>query len=102
MDGNGNIININLWDTVGQEMFREFNLNAMENQQSLITPYDIHDTMIHIMNGNNNLRNYSNKGKSVFKKIDNREFYILIYSFILKEINKSSFLIKISIIIYFL
>ena len=66
---------INIADSLGDkiEMFREFNLNAMENQQSLITPYDIHDTMIHIMNGNNNLRNYSNKGKSVFKKIDNRE-----------------------------
>ena len=52
-------------------MFRLFNLNALENQQSLITPYDIHDTLMHMIYGNHINKFFSNKGKSVFWKIDN-------------------------------
>ena len=55
------------------ELFRLFNSNVKENQQSLVTPYDIHDTMIHIMNGNKLFINYSNKGRSVFTIINNSE-----------------------------
>ena len=52
-------------------MFRLFNLNALENQQSLITPYDIHDTLMHMIYGNHINKFFSKKGKSVFWKIDN-------------------------------
>ena len=52
-------------------MFRLFNLNALENQQSLITPYDIHDTLMHMIYGNHINHFFSKKGKSVFWKIDN-------------------------------
>ena len=55
--------------------------NLINNQNTLVTPYDIHDTMIHIVFGNNNITSnntnimYSvnNKGKSVFLKIDEYE-----------------------------
>ena len=30
------------------ERFKLFHKNVMINQQSIITPYDIHDTMIHV------------------------------------------------------
>ena len=53
------------------EMFRLLNKNVMENQQSIITPYDVHDTMMNIIYGNANNNKYSNKGKSVFSQIDN-------------------------------
>ena len=52
-------------------MFRLFNLNTLENQQSLITPYDIHDTLMHMIYGNHINKFFSKKGKSVFWKIDN-------------------------------
>ena len=54
--------------------------NLTNNQHILVTPYDVHDTMIHIMYGNNNNINdnniiYSanNKGKSVLLKINANE-----------------------------
>ena len=51
--------------------FRLFNINAMENQQSLVTPYDIHGTLMHIIYGNKIHINLLSKEKSVFMKIDN-------------------------------
>ena len=50
--------------------------NLLKNQQILVTPYDIHDTLMHIIYGDNNENNmkkiYSqnNKGKSVLLTID--------------------------------
>ena len=50
--------------------------NLLKNQQILVTPYDIHDTMMHIIfgdNNDNNLKNiYSqnNKGKSVLLSLN--------------------------------
>jgi hypothetical protein len=40
--------------------------NIIDNEQKFITPYDIHDTIIDIINGNE----YSDNGISVFQKID--------------------------------
>ena len=45
----------------------------MENQQSLITPYDIHDTLMHIIHGDKSNKDFSMKGQSVFKKINYNE-----------------------------
>ena len=55
--------------------------NLINNQNILVTPYDIHDTMIHIVFGNNNttsnntniMYSVNNKGQSVFLKIDEYE-----------------------------
>ena len=55
------------------EKFRIFNKNVMINQQSIITPYDIHDTMIHIITGNINHNMISDKGTSIFMEINNSE-----------------------------
>ena len=53
--------------------FRLFNINAMENQQSLVTPYDIHGTLMHIIYGNKIHINLLSKEKSVFMEINNSE-----------------------------
>ena len=56
------------------ERFKLFHKNIMINQQSIITPYDIHDTMIHLISGDKISANiFSRKGKSVFMEIDNSE-----------------------------
>ena len=55
------------------ERFKLFHKNIMINQQSIITPYDIHDTMIHLIAGKISVNCFSRKGKSVFMEIDNSE-----------------------------
>ena len=42
----------------------------IQNQQQLITPYDIHDTLINIIYGQGGTNSYSLKGRSVLYKID--------------------------------
>ena len=66
---------INSGNLLGDKLnkFRLYNNNAMENQQSLITPYDIHDTLMHIIHGDKFNKDFSMKGKSVFKKINYNE-----------------------------
>ena len=49
--------------------------NLLKNQQTFLTPYDIHDTLIHIVYGDNNneIKNkyaYNNKGKSVLLEVN--------------------------------
>ena len=58
----------------------EFKLNLQNNQQVFLTPYDIHDTMIHIIygkrintNGIKNAFSADNKGNSVFRDINEEE-----------------------------
>ena len=49
--------------------------NIYENQQTLISPYDIHDTVIHIVFGNNTMYNekaYSGTGYSLLAKFDGK------------------------------
>ena len=65
------IINSDYLFNEGKGKFKYFNKNIMKNQQSILTPYDIHDTLIHILYGDNITNLYSNKGKSVFMHIDN-------------------------------
>ena len=49
----------------------KYDNNLLKNQQILVTPYDIHDTMLHIVYGDNNsadmknIYSENNKGKSV-------------------------------------
>ena len=61
-----------------------YDKNLLENQDIMVTPYDIHDTMIHIIYGDDNSlvmtkdgdkRGYSvnNKGESMFKKVDSKD-----------------------------
>ena len=53
--------------------------NVLKNQQILVTPYDIHDTLIHIVYGDNNddsmqkVYSQNNKGKSVLLTLDSNE-----------------------------
>ena len=55
-----------------EQEFKLFHRNVMINQQSIITPYDVYDTMVHIIGGNGkNNKIFSLKGKSVFMEIDN-------------------------------
>ena len=42
----------------------------IQNQQQLITPYDIHDTLINIIYGEGGTNSYSLKGRSVLYRID--------------------------------
>ena len=65
------IINSDILFKEKKELFKILNLNIMENQQSIVTPYDIHDTLIHIITGDSNSYFNSFKGKSLFMKIDN-------------------------------
>ena len=56
----------------------EFLILLLKNQQIMVTPYDIYDTMIHIAYGDNNndIKNkYSadNKGESVLLEINENE-----------------------------
>ena len=57
-----------------------FKTNLQNNQQIFLTPYDIHDTMIHIIYGKNmnsedikNAYSADNKGNSVFNNINEEE-----------------------------
>ena len=57
---------------------KKFEKNLINNQQIFLTPYDIHDTLIHIIYGDNNdgfKNTYSvnNKGNSVFLEINENE-----------------------------
>jgi hypothetical protein len=65
------IINSENLFNVKKDVFKGYNENLMENQQSIVTPYDIYNTLIHIMYGDlqNNL--YTKRGTSFFMKIDN-------------------------------
>ena len=58
-------------DKIGEEYY-----NAIHgNQQTLISPFDIHDTLIHIIFGNNTLYNkevYSHHGNSLLSKFDGK------------------------------
>ena len=47
--------------------------NLEKNQQRLVTPYDIHDTLIDIFGYQLNDKVYSRKGKSVFEEINGLE-----------------------------
>ena len=52
-----------------------YNNNVYINQQILISPYDIHDTLIHIVFGNNTSFNrevYSHRGNSLLSKFDGK------------------------------
>ena len=49
--------------------------NIYKNQQTLISPFDIHDTLIHIIFGNNTFYNrevYSNNGDSLLSEFDGK------------------------------
>ena len=49
--------------------------NINSNQQSLITPFDIHDTIIHMIFGDNldtKSNMYSQKGNSLLTKFENK------------------------------
>ena len=65
------IINSDYLFKKNKNLFRIFNQNIIENQQSIVTPYDIHDTLIHFIYGLLPNNFYSKKGTSFFKKIDN-------------------------------
>ena len=62
----------------------EYDTNLLKNQEIMVTSYDIHDTMIHIIYGDKNSlamtqdgdkRGYSvnNKGSSMFKRVIGKE-----------------------------
>ena len=55
------------------DKFRNFNKNVMINQQSIITPYDIHNTLIHIITGNKDRNTINDRGTSIFMEINNSE-----------------------------
>ena len=57
---------------------QKYKVNLLKNQDIFVTPYDIYDTMIHILYGddNNELKNkyaVNNKGKSVLLSINQEE-----------------------------
>ena len=57
---------------------QKYKVNLLKNQDIFVTPYDIYDTMIHILYGDNNnvLKNkyaVNNKGKSVLLSINQEE-----------------------------
>jgi hypothetical protein len=70
-----------LWQSRNKKknVINDYEENLLNNQQVMLTPYDIHDTMIHILYGNKNKEKikgkYSldNKGNSVFNFIDPKE-----------------------------
>ena len=68
-----------LWQNKRKKILNNFEENLLNNQQIMLTPYDIHDTMIHILYGNLNdeeiKSKYSmnDKGKSVFKYIQPKD-----------------------------
>ena len=54
------------------KIYKKYYKNIYTNQQTLISPFDIHDTLIHIIFGNNTSYNkevYSHYGKSLLLKI---------------------------------
>ena len=57
-------------------IYKEFYYkNAYKNQQTLVSPFDIHDTLIHIIFGNNtsyNEETYSHYGRSLLSKIEGK------------------------------
>ena len=68
------------------ELFKksDYEQNLLKNQHIMVTPYDIHDTMIHIIYGDGNSllmskdrdkKGFSvkNKGNSMFKNFDNND-----------------------------
>ena len=65
------IINSDILFNEKKETFKIFNENVMENQQSIITPYDIYDTLVHIIYGDLNNNLFTNRGTSFFMKINN-------------------------------
>ena len=61
-----------------ENIMDNFGENLLKNQQVMLTPYDIHDTLIHILYGNNmdntkKIYSVNNKGNSVFKFINQTE-----------------------------
>ena len=96
-DGVYNIINSAEWEMekrypffvlilCNNEEFKKsgYDQNLLKNQDIMVTPYDIHDTMIHIIYGDKNAlvmtkdgdkRGYSvrNKGESMFKSVEGKE-----------------------------
>jgi len=65
------IINSNILFNEKKELFRKYNENVMENQQSIITPYDIYNTLIHILYGEKPNNKFTPRGNSIFMSIDN-------------------------------
>ena len=65
------IINSNILFNEQQNIFRFFNKNVMENQQSLTTPYDIYNTLNHIIYGTTHNNRFTIRGESVFLQMDN-------------------------------
>ena len=60
------------------KIIKKYENNLLNNQQVMVTPYDIHDTMIHIIYGKNNkkikeINSANNKGNSVLNYIDPTE-----------------------------
>ena len=55
--------------------------NIINNQNNFVTPYDIYNTMIHIILGNNNYNienknnSQGNKGESILNKLQINERY---------------------------
>ena len=67
------IINSEILSNEKKDAFRLYNQNVMENQQSLLTPYDIYDTLNHIIYGNINNNRFTSRGQSIFLQIDNSQ-----------------------------
>ena len=58
------------------DIYKDYHNIIHENQQTLVTPFDIHDTIIHIIFGNNTLYNsevYSNNGNSLLSKFGGKD-----------------------------
>ena len=96
-DGVYNIINSGEWEMekrypffclilCNNDKFKKsgYDENLLKNQDIMVTPYDIHDTMIHIIYGDKNAlvmtkdgdkRGYSvkNKGESMFKSVEGKD-----------------------------
>ena len=55
-----------------------YKINLLNNQQIFLTPYDIHDTLLHLiygknMNSDDAYASVDNKGSSVFNAINEEE-----------------------------
>ena len=68
-----------LYQDKNKQLMNKIENNLFNNQQIMLTPYDIHDTMIHILYWNKNddkinkLYSVNNKGNSVFNFFDPKE-----------------------------
>ena len=68
-----------LYQNNSNDNLKIYEQNLLNNQQVMVTPYDIHDTMIHILYGNNldekikKIYSENNKGNSVFNFIQPEE-----------------------------